>query len=228
MRRHDGHLCEGVPTIQLINMNESEFRRLVQNGHGRAVLYARSHGLSGFRDVLLDESLHCNAVDPVCEGTRADFISGLLEYLPDRRMVEDAVLDSLGPGEDSWHAVQRFEFARYMVEEGRAQARQRIYDCFNPGPAYGAHIARGIISLDALNGSWLIGSAQSCSVASSISTLDGSILQAAKFVVSRRTGTSCAARADRIPALLRFLRLQPPIHASMIWTRRLVRNEGRK
>src|SRR5689334_12419237 len=104
-------------------MIEAEFRRLLHNGHGRAIQYAREHDVSGFRDLILDACLHCHAVDPICEGTRASYMYDLLELLPDRPWYVSAVLMSLPDSGDNWDAVQRFTFVGCLAEAGDATAK---------------------------------------------------------------------------------------------------------
>ena len=140
-------------------MTASEFRRLVHNGHGRAIVYASKHDVSAFRDVILDACLHCYSVDSQTEGTRAAYMMDLLHTLPERKALIEAVLQSLaGCGDDS-DAVQRFRFAAYIAADGHPGAKGRMYEAFTPGPRHGEEIAGEFVGLDGLDG-FLFGAAK--------------------------------------------------------------------
>jgi hypothetical protein len=76
-------------------MDEDEFRRLLQLGHGRAILYARDQGVEAFRNVILDACLHCRAYDAQIEGTRASYMLDLLDLMPGKESYYDEVLNAL-------------------------------------------------------------------------------------------------------------------------------------
>ena len=51
-------------------MDEVEFREILRLGLGRAILYARSHDMRPFRDLILDACQHGYSLDFVCERTQ--------------------------------------------------------------------------------------------------------------------------------------------------------------
>lgn len=133
-------------------MSELEFQELIQAGHGRAIVYAQEHDVSEFREVILDDCLHCYALEPSFEGTRADYMWELVQRTPDREFDEEQVIESLRKGGDDWSAAQRFHLAALMALAGNDRARRAVYDNFKPGPQHGDRIARELLLLDGLPG----------------------------------------------------------------------------
>jgi hypothetical protein len=133
-------------------MDENEFRRLLQIGLGRAILYARDHDVRAFRVLILDACLNCYAIDPESEGTRADFMLDLVNTLPDRDYYRDGVLAALPNCGDDWHAKQRFRFASCMAQNGDERAKRLMYESFVPGPIMGETIAIDFLNLDGMAG----------------------------------------------------------------------------
>src|SRR5580658_1681610 len=99
-------------------MNEQEFRDAMHNGLGRAILYTRDHDVSRFRETILDACLHCYAVDPQCEGTRALYMFELIDLTPEKNYYHAEILRVLRNCGDDWDAVQRFRLASYMAMDG--------------------------------------------------------------------------------------------------------------
>jgi len=133
-------------------MDEARFRHALQVGHGRAVLYARSHDVSKFRDVILDACLHFRGVDAQVEGTRAGFMMDVLSTLPGRDFYCEAVLRALPGDLENWDAVQRFYFACFLAEKGNEQAKQAMYEAYRPGPRFGENIGTLFLDLDGVKG----------------------------------------------------------------------------
>ncbi len=115
-------------------------------GLGRAILYARDHDVSEFRDVILDACLHCYSYDVQFEGTRADYMYELVGLLPHKAFYHDAILTSLAQVGDDRDAVQRFRFAACMANEGDENAKRTMRNQYNPGPTHGESI--GVNFLD--------------------------------------------------------------------------------
>ena len=133
-------------------MDEAQFRHALQVGQGRAVLYARSHDVSKFRDVILDACLHCWAVDPTCEGTRSGFMFEVIDKLPDREFYFNEVLKALPGDLENWDSVQRFWIACNLVDAGDAPAKQAMYDAYQPGPRFGESIGNSFIAMGGMEG----------------------------------------------------------------------------
>jgi len=133
-------------------MDETEFRRLLILGLGRAILFARENDVGVFRELILDACIHCHAIDPQIEGTRADFMFDLVNELPGRNHFRQAVLNSLSKCDDDWHAKQRFRFAARLAKSGDEQAKRLMYESFHPGPNMGEAIAIEFMNLDGIAG----------------------------------------------------------------------------
>ncbi len=133
-------------------MDEDQFRHLLHLGHGRAILYASSHDIQDFRQIILDACLHCHAYDPQIEGTRASYMLDLLDLVPDKQPYYEAVLNALPDSMDDWDAVQRFHFAACLALDGNERARQAMYENYNPGPMNGEAIAIDFLEMDGIKG----------------------------------------------------------------------------
>jgi hypothetical protein len=141
-----------APFIDNRLMDESEFRRALHFGFGRAILHAREHDVRSFAPLILDACLNCYSIDPQCEGTRADFMFDLVNVLPDGDSYRDEVLNSLRNSGDDWHAKQRFRFASLMAQKGDERAKHVMYESFVPGPSKGDGIAIDFLNLDGMAG----------------------------------------------------------------------------
>lgn len=133
-------------------MNKAEFQRLIHSGLGRAITFVREYDAQPFREVILDACLHCYSADPQSEGTRADYMFELVNFLPDRQFYQAEVLKGLCGSGDDWHAAQRFRFVTCMAFEGDNRAKQALYECFAPGPRMGEAVALNFLQMDGLKG----------------------------------------------------------------------------
>jgi hypothetical protein len=131
---------------------EHQFRHSLQLGLGRAILYAREHDVSAFRDVILDACLHCSAYDVQVEGTHAAYMQELTASLPDSEYYCEEVLKSLALSGDDWDAVQRFHFAACLAFDGSHHAKRSMYESYNPGPKMGEVIAIDFLKMDGIKG----------------------------------------------------------------------------
>jgi hypothetical protein len=133
-------------------MNEDDFREAIWAGLGRAIFYARGHDVTAFRDIILDACLHCHAVDPQSEGTRAPYMVCLVQCTPEREFYRDKVLQSLRNSGDDWDTVHRFRFASILAIDGDERARQAMYEHFKPGPRYAESTGADFVQMDGLDG----------------------------------------------------------------------------
>jgi len=133
-------------------VNRAQFSRAIGLGLGRAVVYARNHDVSEFRDVILDNCLHCRAFDPQSEGTRAVYTLDLLDALPDRPFYCGEVLKALPACGDDWDALELFHFAACLTSDGDDRAKRAMYESFKPGPRHGESIAIEFLQMDGLDG----------------------------------------------------------------------------
>jgi hypothetical protein len=133
-------------------MDKNQFQELLWMGMGRAITYARENNVQQFRDVILDACLHCRAVDPISEGTRADYMFGLVNLLPNRQFYCDEVLNALPGSGDDRDAEQRFRFAACMAFKRDERAKQIMYESFEPGPRWGEGIGINFVQMDGRKG----------------------------------------------------------------------------
>jgi len=133
-------------------MDENEFRGLLKLGLGRAILYARDHDVSDFRESILDACLHCYAYDPQVEGTRGEYMLELLDLTADKEFYYDEVLKALPCSGDDYDAVQRFRIAARLAAQGNERAKRVMYESYNPGPRHGESIAIEFLEMDGVNG----------------------------------------------------------------------------
>jgi hypothetical protein len=133
-------------------MDEDQFRKILQLGLGRAVLWARSHDMHEFRDAILDACLHCYAYDGQIEGTRAAYVLDLIAFLPDKGFYYGEVLKSLPGSGDDLDAAQRFHFAACLAFDGDNVAKRAMYESFDPGPKMGELMGIDFLKMDGING----------------------------------------------------------------------------
>jgi hypothetical protein len=133
-------------------LNEAQFRESLRLGLGRAILYARDYDVSEFRNVILDACLHCYSHDVQSEGTRGSYMYDLVGCLPDKEFYYDQVLKSLAGSGDDWDAAQRLYFAGRLVFDGRADAKQAMYDAYSPGPRMGEALGINFLQMDGIKG----------------------------------------------------------------------------
>ena len=133
-------------------MNVQQFRESLHLGLGRALIYARDHDVSDYRDVILDACLHCYSYDVQVEGTRADYMYELVGLLPDKAFYHDAVLNTLPASGDNDDAIQRFRFAARLSMDGDEHAKRMMRDCYNPGPSRGEAIGVNFLDMDRIAG----------------------------------------------------------------------------
>jgi hypothetical protein len=131
-------------------MSEREFQDAIRKGLGRAIIYARGHDVSAFREVILKTCLHSQGFDVQAEGTRASYIYELIGHLPEKAFYTDAVLDALPASGDDDNASQRFHIAALRAGDGDERARRAIYESYRPGPLQGTRIGIGFVQLDGI------------------------------------------------------------------------------
>ena len=110
-------------------------------GLGRGIVYARDNDTGPFRAAIPDACLHCGAVDPQWEGTRAVYMYELVNATPDREFYRGEILKALPGHGDDWDAVQCFRLASYMAMDGDDRARQAVSEAFRPGPGMAESMA---------------------------------------------------------------------------------------
>jgi hypothetical protein len=116
-----------MPSYRL-PLSEAELYGALYNGHGRAVQHLRARGDAGLEDELRDAFTFDYRYDLQLEGSRADWLCGMFEYVRDPSSYEDAVCTALNELDHplSWHTDQLCDLARRFASEGNAAARAAL------------------------------------------------------------------------------------------------------
>jgi hypothetical protein len=134
----------------------SEFKRLLQIGLGRAILYLQKHDATPYREVILDACLHNVAYDPQVEEGRANYMLEIIEATNDKQFYRDKILAALAASSYEsleWDVQQLFAFAEYLVLHGDVEARSIIYDKFVDSMALADFAgANSIVRIDGVEG----------------------------------------------------------------------------
>lgn len=156
-------------------LDRDAFRRALRIGHGRVFLHLRAHGVAGLTDDLV-EACTCDVVnDAQIEGTRVEWLWGLIEAGGVQDRVVPRVLAIIDDGlrqKDYWTKVLLVDFAQLLTRRGYAGARERLYACVHKDPD-SAHVfgIDEIVELDGRDGllfaadaigGWILNDAEFC------------------------------------------------------------------
>ena len=72
-----------------------EFRESLRIGIGKAILILQGHPSIDFDEMILEACMHNLALDPQCEGTRADYLFEILSFAKNRGNIETSIVDKL-------------------------------------------------------------------------------------------------------------------------------------
>ena len=133
-------------------MTESEFRRALRFGLGRAIQFARTVKPLPYLQALFDACVECQTYDPQVDGTLAGFVWEVIEASGETAACRDVVLRSLADCGDDYHALKRFSLGVLFAQEGDAGMRQALYENFRPGEWHGDGLAICLVELDGLEG----------------------------------------------------------------------------
>jgi len=106
------------------------FHHAVSLGLGRAVLQVPKQLGSEFADVILDACLRTKARDAQVEGSRAQYMLDIVRRTDNPSFYTDKVLDALSDEVDEWDALQRFQIASLLAQEGNDHARLAMPNAF--------------------------------------------------------------------------------------------------
>ncbi len=134
-------------------MDGHEFKRVLNIGLGRAILFLRSHDARPYRDAILDACLHNTAYDPQIEGSRATYLREVIALTGDEPFFRDRILAALAMSGGDWDAEQLFRLAATYAEEGDQHARRVLYAKYDQNARAGDDTGETtIVSLDGLAG----------------------------------------------------------------------------
>lgn len=134
-------------------MNQQQFADYLFKGLGRPYLYLQQHPMTAFHDALLHACLYNPRYDPQCEGSRTEYLHGLIELSPDASSYTQPILDALADPDDEMALEQLFDFALIFAQRGDASARRVLYEqCAELASAGEIDGARQLIELDGIEG----------------------------------------------------------------------------
>jgi hypothetical protein len=115
-------------------LEPAEFKRILDIGLGRAILYLQKHDSTPHRDAILNACLHNTAPEPLFEGTRAWYLYHVIGLTGDMTIYRKRILKALlvsSPSSRSWDGEHLFDFAtRFALEKdkGALRAISRRFD----------------------------------------------------------------------------------------------------
>jgi hypothetical protein len=136
-----------------VTVDAAAFKRVLDIGLGRAILFLRTHDARPYRDAILHACLHNTAYDPQVEGSRAVYLREVLALSGDEAAYREAILTALADSGRGWDAEQLFKLAATYADEGDRRARQVLYAKYTENARAGGDTGEtAIVSLDGLDG----------------------------------------------------------------------------
>jgi hypothetical protein len=115
-------------------LDRDAFRRALQQGHGRAVLHAKQHGVDDRIEDVIHACLHNLSYDAQCEGDRGSWMLRLIDETGAEADVATRLIagTSRPPHDENsyWDDVQRCRLLRSLASRGHAGAREQLYNMF--------------------------------------------------------------------------------------------------
>src|SRR5437870_3493723 len=115
-------------------MEVTEFKRLLDIGLGRAILFLQNHDATPYRDAILNACLHNMALDRQFEGSRAAYMLDVIHLTGQQSFYRQQILSALNnlqPDADDHDVDQLLNFARLFALQGDSEARDLIYTALN-------------------------------------------------------------------------------------------------
>jgi hypothetical protein len=107
--------------------SEAEFRRVVRRGLGRAVLYLRQHDPAPYRAAIRDLALHWQGYDRQIEGSRAAYLTELIDCSDAPHVIHDEVIAAITSAEDDDDGLHLLELGVLLARRGDDRARHAMY-----------------------------------------------------------------------------------------------------
>lgn len=134
-------------------MDPQEFKRILDIGLGRAILFLQNHDARPYRGAMLDACLRNTAYDPQIEGSRAPYLRGVIALTAEEAFFRDRILAALASSGRDWDAEQLFRLAATYAGEGDQHARRVLYAKYNENARAGDETGEtAIVHLDGLQG----------------------------------------------------------------------------
>jgi len=139
-------------------MQVSEFKRMLEIGLGRAILFLQTHDATPYREAILEACLHDTRYHSIMEYRRSTYLfevitlTGFLEFF--REPILQALRNSPDPNAND--TDQLAGLATRFAEQGDQEARQLVYDHFvahiNSDNCNGFLRVHDLIVLDGIDG----------------------------------------------------------------------------
>jgi hypothetical protein len=113
-------------------MEISEFKRILEIGLGRAVLYLQTHDAAPYREVILDACLHDTRYDHQTENRRSTYLFDVIQCTSIQAFFREKIIQASKNAADpnGSDALQLNGLLTRLARQGDHEARQLIYDAF--------------------------------------------------------------------------------------------------
>lgn len=110
---------------------KQKFRSSIKRGTGEAHLIMQNNPTVDFSSDIIKASLKNYAYDGQSEGSRALYLSELIELSKQKDKIRQAILSGLATErQDTWALVQLFDLATIFAKQGHKDAKRAIYKRF--------------------------------------------------------------------------------------------------
>lgn len=109
-------------------MQSNDFRRVITNGLGRAILWLQQNPWRPHEEAIRHVCLHNTAYDAQCEGTRAEYVYQIVSLTDDQAHFANIAARGLLEARecrDTWHL---FHLNRLFAQGGHSSARDAMYE----------------------------------------------------------------------------------------------------
>jgi hypothetical protein len=137
-----------------MSINE-KFLNSVKRGTGATYLYIKENPEVDFSEEIIKAALKNYAYDAQCEGSRAEYVYGLIQLSGNQEKIRKAILKGLmREKKDTSNLVQLFDLATKYAKEGDAEAKALIYKRYRKDIIFGSDWVGqyNIVELDGVNG----------------------------------------------------------------------------
>jgi hypothetical protein len=113
-------------------MEIHEFKRILEIGLGRAILFLQTNDATPYRDVILDACLHDTRYDNQAENRRSVYLFDVIKHTTAQVFFRDRIIQALRNASDpnAYDTLQLDGLATRLAEQGDQEARQLVYDHF--------------------------------------------------------------------------------------------------
>lgn len=111
-------------------MEVSEFKRILEIGLGRAILFLQTHDATPYREVILEACLHDTRQDSIMEYRRSTYLFEVITLTGSLEFFREPILQALknAPDPNAKDTNQLVGLATCFAEQGDQEARQLVYD----------------------------------------------------------------------------------------------------